>query len=81
MLSFVSYCKQVETNSCLTTIFINYFLINNAKTQTLPIVSCKYDFDLTLNGSGVTKLHRTKFQESVNGNLTKTRKTVAETWR
>ena len=56
MLSFVSYCKQVETNSCLTTIFINYFLINNAKTQTLPIVSCKYDFDLTLNGSGVTKL-------------------------
>ena len=60
-LCWCSFCasagrKQVETNSCLTTIFINYFLINNAKTQTLPIVPCKYDFDLTLNGSGVTKL-------------------------
>ena len=31
-------------------------LINKAKTQTLPIGPCKYDFDLTLNGSGVTKL-------------------------
>ena len=28
----------------------------NAKTQALPIGTCKYDFDLTLNGSGVTKL-------------------------
>ena len=28
----------------------------NAKTQALPIGPCKYDFDLTLNGSGVTKL-------------------------
>ena len=35
----------------------NYWLINNAKTQALPIDPCKYDFDLTLNGSGVTKLH------------------------
>ena len=34
----------------------NYWLINNAKTQALPIDPCKYDFDLTLNGSGVTKL-------------------------
>ena len=34
----------------------NYLLINNAKTQALPIGPCKYDFDLTLNGSGVTKL-------------------------
>ena len=48
--------KQVETISCLSTIFINYLLINKAKTQTLPIGPCKYDFDLTLNGSGVTKL-------------------------
>ena len=60
-LCWCSFCastrrKQVETNSCLTTIFINYLLINNAKTQTLPIGPCKYDFDLTLNGSGVTKL-------------------------
>ena len=31
-------------------------LINSAKTQALPIGPCKYDFDLTLNGSGVTKL-------------------------
>ena len=34
----------------------NYLLTNNAKTQALPIGPCKYDFDLTLNGSGVTKL-------------------------
>ena len=34
----------------------NYLLINNAKRQALPIGSSKYDFDLTLNGSGVTKL-------------------------
>ena len=34
----------------------NYLLINNAKTQALPIGPCKYDFDLTLNGSSVTKL-------------------------
>ena len=34
----------------------NYLLINNAKTQALPIDPCKYDFDLTLNCSGVTKL-------------------------
>ena len=35
----------------------NYLLINNAaKKQALPIGPCKYDFDLTLNGSGVTKL-------------------------
>ena len=45
----------------------NYLLINNAttefhpflqnhKTQALPIGPCKCDFDLTLNGSGVTKL-------------------------
>ena len=42
--------KQVETNSCLSTIsiFISYLLINRAKTQTLPIGPCKYDFDLTL---------------------------------
>ena len=33
----------------------NYLLINNAKTQALPIGLWKYDFDLTLNGSGVTK--------------------------
>ena len=33
----------------------NYLLINNAKTQALPIGPCKYDFDLFLNGSGVTK--------------------------
>ena len=31
-------------------------LINNVKTQALPIGPCRYDFDLTLNGSGVTKL-------------------------
>ena len=60
-LCWCSFCasagrKQVETNSSLTTIFINYLLINNAKTQTLPIGPCKYDFELTLNGSGVTKL-------------------------
>ena len=30
--------------------------IYNAKTQALPIGPCKYDFDLTLIGSGVTKL-------------------------
>ena len=29
-------------------------LIDNAKTQALLIGPCKYDFDLTLNGSGVT---------------------------
>ena len=29
---------------------------NNAKKQALSIGPCKYDFDLTLNGSGVTKL-------------------------
>ena len=34
----------------------NYLVINNAKTQALPIGPCKYDFDLTLNGSGVTTL-------------------------
>ena len=34
----------------------NYLFTNNAKTQALPIGPCKYDFDLTLNGSGVTKL-------------------------
>ena len=34
----------------------NYLLINNAKTQAVSIRPCKYDFDLTLNGSGVTKL-------------------------
>ena len=34
----------------------NYLLINNAKKQAHPIGPCKYDFDLTLNGSGVTKL-------------------------
>ena len=34
----------------------NYLLINNAKTQALLIGPCKYDFDLTFNGSGVTKL-------------------------
>ena len=34
----------------------NCLLINNAKTQALPIGPCKYDFDLTMNGSGVTKL-------------------------
>ena len=28
----------------------------NTKTQALPIGPCKYDFDLTLIGSGVTKL-------------------------
>ena len=33
----------------------NYLLINNAKTQALPIGPCKYDFDLTLKGSDVTK--------------------------
>ena len=43
--------------SCLSESFdANYLLINNAKTQALPIGPCKYDFDLTLNGSGVTKL-------------------------
>ena len=31
-------------------------LYYNAKTQALPIGPCKYNFDLTLNGSGVTKL-------------------------
>lgn len=35
---------------------LNYLLINNAKTQALPIGPCKYKFDLSLNGSGVTKL-------------------------
>ena len=30
-------------------------MINNAKTQALPIGPCKYDFDLLLNGHGVTK--------------------------
>ena len=34
----------------------NYLLLNNAKTQALSIGPSKYDFDLTLNGSGVTKL-------------------------
>ena len=34
----------------------NYLFVNNAKTQALSIGPCKYDFDLTLNGSGVTKL-------------------------
>ena len=34
----------------------NYMLINNAKMQALPIGPRKYDFDLTLNGSAVTKL-------------------------
>ena len=34
----------------------NYLLINNAKTQALSVGPCKYDFDLTFNGSGVTKL-------------------------
>ena len=34
----------------------NYLLINNAEMQALPIGPCKYDFDLTVNGSGVTKL-------------------------
>ena len=32
----------------------NVLLINHAKTQALPIGPCKYDFDLILNGSGVT---------------------------
>ena len=31
-------------------------LINNAKTQAPPIGPCKYDFALTSNGAGVTKL-------------------------
>ena len=35
---------------------VNYLLIDNAKAQSLPIGPCKYDFDLTLNGSGVTTL-------------------------
>ena len=34
----------------------NYLSINNFKTQTLPIGPCKYDFNVSLNGSGVTKL-------------------------
>ena len=34
----------------------NYLLINNAKMQALSIGPRKYDFDLTLNGSAVTKL-------------------------
>ena len=43
--------------SCLSEWFnANSLLINNAKTQALPIGPCKYDFDLTLNGSGDTKL-------------------------
>ena len=43
--------------SCLSEwLDANYLLINNAKTQALPVGPCKYDFDLTLNGSGVTKL-------------------------
>ena len=33
----------------------NYLLINNAKTQTLPMGPCMYDFDLTFNGSDVNK--------------------------
>ena len=34
-------------------------MINNAKTQALPIGPCKYDFDLFLNGSSVTKFSST----------------------
>ena len=34
----------------------SYLLINNAKTQAIPIGPCKYNFDVTLNGSGVTTL-------------------------
>ena len=34
----------------------NYLLINNAKKQAFPISLGQYDFDLTLNGSSVTKL-------------------------
>ena len=30
-------------------------MISNAKPQALPIGTCKYNFDLSLNGSGVTK--------------------------
>ena len=39
----------------------NYLLINNGKTQALPIGFCKYDFDLSLNGSDVTKLPAINF--------------------
>ena len=43
--------------SCLSEWFdANYLLINNAKMQALPIGPRKYDFDLTLNSSAVTKL-------------------------
>jgi len=34
----------------------NYLLINNAESQALPIGPRKYDFDLSLNGCGGTKL-------------------------
>ena len=51
---------QFVVNRCLSRLSewfdTNYLLINNVKTQALPIGPCKYDFDLTLNGSGVTKL-------------------------
>ena len=36
----------------------NYLLMNNAKTQALPISPCKYDFDLTLNGSALLHFPR-----------------------
>ena len=35
---------------------LNHLLINNAKTQALPIGPCKYDYDLILNGSSINKL-------------------------
>ena len=41
----------------------NYKLINNAKTQALLIGPCKYDFDLTLNVSGVNKLPSIRIQK------------------
>ena len=51
---------QFVVNRCLSRLSewfdTNYLLINNAKTQALLIGPCEYDFDLTFNGSGVTKL-------------------------
>lgn len=60
----------------------NYLVINIAKTQALRIGPCKYDFDLTLNGSGVTTLPSIRilgveldsmlnFKEHISGRLKK----------
>ena len=49
-------CSEPGSQPPVGMVRCNYLLINNAKTQAIPIGPCKYDFDFTLKDSGVTTL-------------------------